>query len=159
VAALSHDHIWVIGGSNATSGPVTGDYFEATIQTDGTLSSWKTLTGFPAPPYAGQAIVASDHVYVIGGYDLRVVYYAAIDATTGELGAWTAGEALGSPHAHFGAASTGGFLFALAGFDDGSALTSTVEVSQLSPTGSPGPWHAITPLPDVRTFHVAFAAP
>ena len=59
----------------------TPDYYEGAIQTDGTISAWKTLTPFPAQPYAPQAVVAAGHLYVIGGYDVRPVYYAAIDAT------------------------------------------------------------------------------
>lgn len=90
---LTHKYVYVLGGVN--DGDVdTNTIYQATVNSDGSLSTWTTTAGtLPASIGYAQVAVIRNKVYLIGGKtgstQLTTSYVATVDSN-GVLGAFTA---------------------------------------------------------------------
>lgn len=161
--------IYVLGGNNMF-GPRNVVYY-ASINGDGTLSSWQSANPMPKRLMGHAAVLSGNRIYVMGGIIRSVgstseVYWAEIlpDKT---LGAWNQTTAL--PVKLFGHKAA---IFAsriyVAGGNYGHTLytneglpapenSSAVYASDINPDGSLGQWQSISELPEPVSFHALAA--
>ena len=153
------EHVWVMTGADAT-GAQRPTVFHATLASTG--ATWDTLKDLSFSAIGAEATVAGNFVYLVGGYggdEYRTVWYAPI-GSDGALGSWTASSnTMLYGHAEHAVVAIGTkYLCAFGGADSGLEPTVNAECSALSSSGAPGPWQAVTPLPQPTMWHMAFAA-
>lgn len=140
-AALTiRDHVFVIGGQNATDALRTIEV--ATINADGTLSPFKMHSNLLGNRTGATAHVLGNHIYVIGGRPaltgaLVTTEVASIDLN-GDFGPFTGGPPLATARAGHRSVVIGNNLYVIGGIGaDGNALTS-VERATIAPDGTLG---------------------
>jgi len=89
-AIVTNNRVYLLGGVT-NNGVFSSTVYTASINIDGTLSTWTINAPLPVTISHSQAIVTNNRVYLLGGYnnsgDLSAVYTAPINAD-GTLGAW-----------------------------------------------------------------------
>ncbi len=115
------------------------------------ITGWTAGTALPAAIGAGQVIVTSNRVYLLGGGvgagmpPTAAVYTAAINSD-GTLGTWTAGTALPIVLAQSQSIVTKNRVYLLGGYN-GTAAVSNVYTAPINLDGTIGTWVADLPLP------------
>jgi hypothetical protein len=129
---------------------VSSNVYSATIQADGSLSSWVTQPSLPNGVLA-QGEAANGVLYVLGGsFDggdalANSVYYSEINAD-GSLAGWNQTTPLPQSNAYFSVVAAGGRIFTMGGFN-GSSITSTFNIAPVIGDGTLGVWSSGTSLP------------
>jgi hypothetical protein len=115
--------IYVIGGLAQREHIGQRDIWMTRIAKDGTLAAWKKLAPLPSPVAFFDTVVANGRVYLVGGSSregMQFIYDTVISAPFkkgGGLGAWRTERVLPSKLVHPAAATVGGYLYVLGGFD------------------------------------------
>lgn len=167
-AVVYNNNLYVVGGYSGSS--YLNDVLFAPINSDGTLGTWRTTTGFSigANPNSrsgfGMAIY-NRYIYIVGGYDGTVfsnVLYAKLNPdgsipAAGSMGEWKdAAKNIASPGRwRHGVVVNNGYLYATGGCANSACTTilSSIEYSTISSDGSLGNWTATTSFPGVRASH------
>jgi len=140
VAVWNHT-IYVMGGINSQAFLISSQVFSATIQSNGTLSAWSTLTPLPSGLEA-QGAAANGVLYAFGGTDgtsyLTAVYYSAINPD-GSLAGWNQTTALPHPSVYLGSAAGSGYVFSTGG-SDGTNTLSSLYLAPVMGGGAAGAW-------------------
>lgn len=79
-AIVTKNRVYLLGGYNG-SGVYVSTVCTAPINADGTLGTWTTGTSIPGPLAVSQAIVTSNHIYLLGGNNSSItsnIYSVAI---------------------------------------------------------------------------------
>lgn len=92
VNAVAHkDTIYVIGG-RIGSGDPTDKVYKATINADGSLSTWSTTSPLPESLYLHSVTATDTHMYAFGGWrgspPVQQTVYRAAFLSNGSLSAW-----------------------------------------------------------------------
>ncbi len=144
-AATSGHRLYVLGGVDA-AGNYVREVEWATIDADGTLSSWQTTTPLPAGRIYAAAVATSHHIYLLGGargelgdrnFPIAEVIAAPIHPD-GQLGNWQTMPPLTTPRRGLTALHHHGVLYALGGYN--GQFLRTTERSLIGADGRPGPW-------------------
>lgn len=116
--------IVILGGySNNT---FLGTAYKATINPNGSLSSWQGVESLPGPVYRGSAIRVNNTLFSVGGNNgtspLDKIYYTTIN-TDGNLSPWqTSSNTLPQPVQGASLAYANNTLYLTGGFRDGQYL-------------------------------------
>ena len=150
---VKDDVIYVIGGANAAV--ARNSVYRAQVAGGGVIDEWIASSPLPLPLKAHGAVVAGDHVIVVGGGDdanlRRAEVFVARIQDGGALGAWQATMPLPEPRANAGVVYEGGFLYVIGGDDEEEQSQATVLVAPVDPdSGEVGPWSTGDPLPEAR---------
>ncbi len=126
--------LYVIGGSTS-GGSLLGDVQYASINSDGTVGTWRFTAGIPARRFV-TATAANGFLYVAGGTDTGTnakgeALVAAI-SSNGTLGVWTNAGSLGTARFAASAVFYNGFMYALGGRTGSSTYISSLEYTALN---------------------------
>jgi hypothetical protein len=142
-AAIFQGRIYVVGGNDASNNPVATVY-SATINGDGSLGAWASLSSLPDKRAYHQLVSLAGRLYVVGGTNASAeplanaqssgsqstIDYAAISLHDGTLPAagWTPNaNGVGKTREKFTAVSTGGYLLISGGLYVGASTGSSEE--------------------------------
>ncbi len=159
-AVAYNGYLYVIGGHNYTSqNNYWAEVFVAPINADGTLGAWVTTTSLPTGRSGHASFVYNGFLYVLGGQGsaglLADVQMAPIKGD-GTLGAWTAQASLPTARSGHAVVVSNGSVYVIGGSVFGGVMLSDVLMAPLSTLGTlVGPWGTTTPLPGVRSGHMA----
>jgi hypothetical protein len=113
-------YLYVLGGATDSAGAPSAAIYRGTIASNGTISSWATLsTTLPVPLHSFGAAIFFGNLYIWGGattgnVPVKTVYRSSIDGA-GALGTWYAEASLPTRRAYFGYGSFTGYLYAVGG--------------------------------------------
>ncbi len=150
-------YLYNLGGVDAAENVTTTVVF-AKINENGTVGSWQSTTALPSGKAKLGAVVYNNYLYSLGGITsfsgagTSSVHYAAINTSTGALGAWTVTTAFpGTKAVNKSALAHNGYMYQIAAQNNGefpTALnTTTVLYSQINSNGTLGSWATTTPFP------------
>lgn len=127
-----HDHYAIAGFDGTTR---LSSVERAAINADGSLGPWQLTAGLNTAREGPAAAASGGYLYAIGGSangtsGFTSVARAAV-SSDGTLGAWQAVNSLAAARFYEGTVVSGGWLYALGGFNN--ALLSSVERTPLSP--------------------------
>lgn len=151
--AVSGDRIYVTGGWGI-QGP-SNSVYAADIQSDGSLSPWKSLLTLPESVYT-HAAVEDGTLYVLGGVNKdyvvhNSVYYANI-LDDGSLDSWRVGTSLPVAVSGHTAAILDGRIYVMGG-EDASGATDAVYTAPIMSDKNIGDWAAHASLPTPLRMH------
>jgi hypothetical protein len=161
-AVTAQNRLFVIGGSNPASGQQKRVY-SALIGQDGHLGGWQEVTSLPQALSGHSAVVANDHLFVLGGGNANGVQATVFSARInddGTLGLWTELPALPDPLVLHTAVSTHGYIYVLGGRKSlSSAIVSdAVHRARVNANGTLGTWETLPiTLPRPLHLHAAVA--
>lgn len=130
--------IYALGG-NTGSGDVATMQF-ATVQTNGTLSTWTTsANSFTTVREKFAAFAVNGYLYIVGGTNTGSNFFSDIQyaqiQSSGDIGTWTtSANTLANARFGFGYAQVGQFLYILGG-DVGGTVSNNVERFQVNNGG------------------------
>lgn len=166
--ASPNNLVYVTGGADSTYVPRTDVYY-ATIQADGTLSTWTTTVALPGAVAFHASVVATPgnsrikgagFMYVLGGATdaagtpSATIYRGALDSLTGAVTGWaTLTTTLPAPVHSLGAVIFRGDLYIAGGATTGNAPVAGVYRARIDSTGALGPWQTEPALPFGRAYH------
>ncbi len=112
-------HLYTLGGAKDATGRPTAVVYRATLNADGSVAEWTSVSALPKPLHSLGAAVFHGSLYVAGGatqgnQPVVETYRARID-TLGAPGAWEALTTLPTGRSYHGFISFGGYLYALGG--------------------------------------------
>ncbi len=159
-SVVVNGYVYVIGGTsdNSTVLP-TVNY--AKLNSDGTISSWKTTTGLPEIRWDTAITSYNGYIYMVGGGDnvnaKNTTYYAKVNAD-GTITNWTS-DSDTLPALNFGSSvvAANGYLY-LTGGGNGSTANSGVYYTRLNADWSIGAWSTGNSLLTARFSHGSFVA-
>jgi hypothetical protein len=120
------------------------------------LGGWERLPGLPTKLAQFAAVIAQDHLFIVGGnspvvsgdpstgYQRRV--YSSPIADDGRLGHWQETTSLPQALIAHGAVVANGHVFVVGGFND-YGVQDTVFSAPINPDGSLGTWSELSALP------------
>jgi hypothetical protein len=155
------DYLYVLGGEGVSDGEwsVLSSVERARINADGSLGPWEAVASMTVGRSALAAVAAKGYLYAIGSANCSASISAerAKINDDGTLGPWeTTTPMTTGPRLRFGAATAGGYLYALGGDACGGELNS-VERAAINDDGSLGPWQTVTSLTTGRRRLAAVA--
>lgn len=151
-SAAYNGYVYWVGGL-ASGGP-SNEVTYAPINSNGTIGSWSSTMTLPAGRAYPAAIPVGGKMYVYGGYTsgtsaLSSVIYADINSD-GTLGNWTtASTTMNTAVCRFGAASSGGYLYAAGGAtgtvasncgNSSATMVDTIQYAPILANGDIGAW-------------------
>jgi hypothetical protein len=152
-AARWKDNLYVAGGSDLDT------VYRAHVNGDGTLAAWVPEGKLSSGATAAGCAVYGDRLYVVGGYGHFTTAESGALSATGSILGWTK-VTLEHPHAFFGLAVSGKWMYAFGGFDTtGDSSTDTVEVAELTADGFAGNFKVNSHLIEPRFFVTGFGTP
>ncbi len=110
-AAAYQGKVWLIGGSN----PSTGEVYAQVEAYDPSSESWSSMPSLPGPRTAGAAVVVDDTLYLVGGFTPGIGSLASVLKYDTVTGSWVEGPELNVPRASFAVALLSGTLYAVGG--------------------------------------------
>jgi hypothetical protein len=147
-------HLYIGGGrtGSATSTGVTSVAY-ATINPDGSLTSFTTQTALPAARFDADLRVYNGYLYMVGGNLngtlTNTVIYMPL-ASDGSLygGTWKTASAFGTARSNMGesfSATNDGYMYVQGGCsaytsDSCTAIRSEIQTAQINADGTLGPW-------------------
>jgi hypothetical protein len=161
-AVTAKGHLFVIGG-NAPGGQYQKKVYSAMIQDDGLLGHWVEATELPQALMGHTAVVAHDHLFLLGGFNtngFQATVFSARINEDGTLGEWTALPALPEPLAVNASVSAHGYIYVLGGRKFNSPLTVSDKIhrAKVNADGTLGEWETLpTALPRSSMWHEAVA--
>lgn len=142
---VANGHIFVTGGNDGST--VSSTVYSAFVKSDGTISSWTTLTSTPMLQalYSHSAVVGNGRLILSGGVTtggpntaLSTIYTAVIHSD-GTLGSWSANaNSLPAARYQHSTVITDGYYVVIGGYDSTNNPTSTVYSGPLNPDGTVG---------------------
>jgi hypothetical protein len=159
-AVTAKGHLFVIGG-NAPGGRYQRQVYSAVIQDDGLLGHWVPVTGLPQALSAHAAVVANDHLFVLGGFNatgFQATVFSAPVNDDGTLGPWTLLPALPEPLAVNAAVSAHGYIYVLGGRKSNQPVTvsGNIHRARVNAHGTLDRWETLsTTLPHPSMWHEA----
>jgi hypothetical protein len=164
-AVTAKGHLFIIGG-NSPDGGYQRRVYSTAIQDDGLLGHWVELTETPLPQalMGHAAVVANDHLFVLGGFNsngIQATVYSAPINDDGTVGEWNTNlPALLEPLLYHAAVSAHGYIYVLGGQKSIEPLivSDTVYQTKVNAKGTLGGWEALPgPLPLPSQWHAVVA--
>jgi hypothetical protein len=162
-AIVAKGHLFIIGG-NSPDGGYQGRVYSAVLRDDGLLGHWIETVPLPQALQGHAAVVANDHVFVLGGFNasgIQATVFSAPIHPDGTLGPWTALPPLPKPLLYHAAVSTHCYIYVLGGGESVHpvVVSATVYRARANANGTLGDWETLPGLLPMRTqFHTAVAA-
>ncbi len=158
-------YVFVTGGAGNDSVPLA-DVNAATIQNNGTLSGWTSLTALPAARAFHRSVAAtpfnskvkgSGYLYVLGGIATKggdpvtTIYRAQLN-NDGTIGVWSPIGDLPRALHSFGVALFRSTIYVAGGATTGNAPVADVYSAQIDTLGNLSDWRTETSLPSARAY-------
>jgi len=142
-AVLTTNKLYTLGGVD------TSAVYAATVNSDGTLAAWSTVTSLPVATSAAALVVTSNRVYVAGGIisgNPSAAVHTAFINTDGTLGAWSAAASLpvAISNAQVMVSKKRVYIF---GGKVGGVASSAVYTAPINADGTLGAWTTQSSLP------------
>ena len=147
-AIITNNRVYLLGGAT-NNGAYSSSVYTASINIDGTLSTWTINAPLPVTISHSQAIVTNNRVYLLGGYINGVdSVYTTIINPDGTLGAWVTDTPLPNNIKMSQAIVTNNRVYLIGGnfYKSGASIVYTATIN---PDGTLGAWVIDTPLPVV----------
>jgi N-acetylneuraminic acid mutarotase len=145
--------LYVVGGYKVNE--LLKTVYQATINNDGTLSSWTTLSNFPISFEHGKPLLIKDKIYIFGAYSNTAgaskIYYAIYDSN-GNIGTWTYVSDMPNGVYDSAMVCTDDYVFSVDGYGNsgnGYASTSASYRAPILSDGTIGAWTQISNGPKV----------
>jgi N-acetylneuraminic acid mutarotase len=138
--AKKADRVFVLGGAMWTGMTnYKNTVYSATIQMDGSISSWQSLVPLPENRALGQAVVVGDRIYYAGGRlsdsVVKSEVYSAVIKEDGTLESWLVAGSLPEPLHGFGMVEHNNHLIVFGGHN-GSVFSNKTYKASVNPDGS-----------------------
>ena len=156
-ATVSYNNrIFVSGGYSQDLGVShSTNVYSTTVNTDGTIGSWTTLTPLPKGFWYHSMVAYNDYLFVVGGYSsdylVEDTVYSAKINSDGSLGSWTSTTSLPKKLYNHATVVVNGHLFVIGGNDDSlwyiDGTQSAVYSAQINNDGTLGSWTTNISLP------------
>lgn len=162
-AATAKGYLFVMGGLSYET-EYQRHVYSAPIQDDGLLGRWVEVAQLPQALRAHAAVVANEHLFVLGGlnnYGLQSTVFSARINDDGTLDSWDMLPNLPIPLASHAAVSAQGYLYVLGGrmAIDPTLVSDAIYRARVGANGTLGEWETLsTPLPLPSQWHAAVAA-
>jgi N-acetylneuraminic acid mutarotase len=151
-AVQAKNYLYILGGNNGNWGSWLTSVERATINTDGSLSSWQTTSPMNDARGVFAAVEANGYLYALGGYSYNVL--STVDRSfinpDGSLSAWQVTSSMNVARPALAAVSAYGYIYAIGGEN-----TTTVERAKINSDGSLGPWEFTTSMNTPRGYLAA----
>jgi N-acetylneuraminic acid mutarotase len=147
------DKLYAVGGQNTSS--FFDTVYQATINNDGTLSSWTTLPNFPVKFDYGKPLLIKDRIYIFNinrDNNNTNIYYATCNSNA-DIDSWTSASIM--PNNIFGSlvVSTDNYVFSIGGYDkNNSKYTNAAYRAPILSDASIGSWTQISNAPVAAGF-------
>lgn len=162
-AAVMGDYLYVLGGSNASTGAPDTSVVMAPLDAAGKVSGeWRTTTPLPGPRYYinNSTLVLNDVVYVFGGARAALGSDTSLNTAVwsrplpnGHLTPWQESEPFGEGLIAASAVSTPGFIHVLGGKNNRNQISTQVWSNPVYADGSLSRWEPGPQLPVPLWFH------
>lgn len=133
---------------------------KGTINTaTGNIASWTTNTSVPdGGRYLHQMFAVNGYMFIIGGEnnagaEQDTVYRTTIDASTGNLGAWSTLAVFPQSLSAHGGALVGNTIYITGGVNGSGTVLNNVYYATVDTSGNLSSWTAATSLPAARRHH------
>ena len=150
-ATTNGTHIYVNGGFDGSS--IQRSSIQASVNPDGSLSSWTATTLLPGPITNHACVSARNWVYILGGWNgstyATAVYFAPVNPD-GSLGNWTATSSLPVGVEYLGATATSDTIYVAGGRRDW-VRQSTAYYAHINADGTLTEWTETSSLPKALT--------
>jgi N-acetylneuraminic acid mutarotase len=136
--------LYAVGGENGTN--YLDTVYQTTINNDGSLSNWKTLSNFPIIFSFGRPLLIKNRIYIFGTINNNnsETYYATYDSN-GNIGSWTSISNMPNNIWTPAIVSTDNYVFSIGGYDqNNSKYTNAAYRAPISSDGSIGDWVQIS---------------
>ena len=152
-----NSHIYLSGGESGNNS--YGDVQFATINSDGSLSSWAATSSLSQSMFQEGSATYNGYFYAWGGWtgannsDISTVQYAEIYAN-GSLGSFKTTTSLPAIRRQFGAVIYNGYIYQTGGLSGSATITSftDIQIAKIDPAGTPGAVQTATTFPSGRQF-------
>jgi N-acetylneuraminic acid mutarotase len=156
VCFVIKNKLYTVGGwtGSITNGNNINTVYRATINNDGTLSSWETLPNFPVNFHDGKALIIKDRIYIFGSYDSNnsYIYYATYDSN-GNIGTWNYVANMPNNICISAIVCTDNYVFSIGGYSlNNSKYTNASYLAPILTDGSIGSWTQISNYPDTVAY-------
>ena len=152
-AIVTNNRVYLLGGVT-NNGVFSSTVYTASINIDGTLSTWTINAPLPVTISHSQAIVTNNRVYLLGGSNnsghSSAVYTAPINPD-GTIGTWVIDTPLPVTIINSQAIVTNNRVYLLGGTINSYSST-TVYTAPINPDGTLGAWVTNTPLPGMPIY-------
>jgi len=142
-------YVYLMGGTNTSTGQNLVEVFYAEIQADGSLGSWQTTSPMNEPRNRFGVTSANGYLYAMGGQNgsnyLNSVEYAQILAD-GSLGPWQTTSSLITPRNGLDVVTVNDSIYVLSGFNLSQTYISNTEYVAVQPDGTLGQWQTTASL-------------
>jgi N-acetylneuraminic acid mutarotase len=153
VCFVIKNKLYVVGGGNSAN--FTNTVYQATINTDGTLSSWTTLPNFPINSHNGKPLIIKDRIYIFGATNdngVSNIYYATYDSN-GNIDSWSNGPVIPDNINNSAIVCTDNYVFTVSGYNEkNNTYTNVAYRAPISSDGSIGDWTQISNGPVAAGF-------
>jgi parallel beta-helix repeat protein len=146
--------IYVSGGWTQNTSNISSVQM-ATINSNGTVESWQTLTPMPDRRINHAMSVWNGRLYVSGGHNGGFTYYNTVWSAPinpdGTIGAWETLNPLPDTCASHRMSAWNGRLYITGGYN--GTYQKTVWMAPINPNGTIGSWTTLTEMPNPRYNH------
>ena len=149
---VNNGYLYVLGGGDNSTANYN-DVQYAPFNSNGTLGTWTSTTGFTTGRRAHAAVVNGGFVYVLGGVNyapagaatyLNDVQYAPFNSN-GTLGTWVTTTSFSTGREMLGGVVSKGFIYILGGTSNyGSDYRNDVQYAPINSNGTLGTWVTTT---------------
>jgi N-acetylneuraminic acid mutarotase len=147
----NNGYIYSIGGNTGSASATT---YYAPLNSNGTIGTWATTTALPSGNYGSNPVIWGGYVYEIGGISgssaSATTYYAPLNSN-GTIGAWNTSTSLPQAIELAGIVVDNGYVYAIAG-QNGSSYLTTTYYAPLNSNGTIGTWATTTALPTTSSM-------
>lgn len=149
-AVQAKNYFYILGGNNGNWGSWLTSVERATINTDGSLGSWQTMSPMNDARGVFAAVEANGYLYALGGYDILSTVERSFINPDGSLSAWQVTNSMNIERPALAAVSAYGYIYAIGGEN-----TTTVERAKINSDGSLDPWEFTTSMNTPRGYLAA----
>ncbi|HSX04985.1 MAG TPA: hypothetical protein VLF69_00770 [Candidatus Saccharimonadales bacterium] len=140
--AVYNGYLYILGGTH--SGTALTDVYYVAINSDGTLATWTSTTGFATARSSAGAMAYAGYLYILGGQDNSSNYLQDVQVTAlnsnGTVAGWTTTTWLARPQAQMRVVAANGFIYAVAGATTSGTALATIDYTPILAGGELGAW-------------------
>lgn len=134
-----NNHFYLTGGSNAT---IKNDSYYATINGDGSISSWTTGPTFTSARLKHGMVAYNGYIYIAGGNNGGTYYndvqYAKINSD-GSIGSWMTTSSFATGRYSMGLVTYDGYMYLMGG-NANAVIQKDTQYARINANGGLGAW-------------------
>jgi N-acetylneuraminic acid mutarotase len=141
--------IYIFGGGTGVNANAFSSVYMSTINSDGTLGTWATVSPLPSILAESVAFVTKNRLYIVGGSDgtnSTNIVYTALVMPNGELGKWETSKSFPLAVRNHSIGIIKNYVYVFGGFT-GTARVNTIYRALVNTDGTIGTWSLYTNMP------------